>query len=98
VLQCVAVCCSVLQRVAVRCSNGYTVCCSVLQCVAVCCSVLQYVAVCCSVLQRVALRAIQGGLTVFAMKDSFIFMPCCIRIHMCDMTHAYVTTLCVRIQ
>jgi len=32
-LQCVAVCCSVLQRVAV--------CCSVLQCVAVCCSVLQ---------------------------------------------------------
>jgi len=37
VLQCVAVCCSVL-------------CCSVLQCVAVCCSVLQCVAVCCSVL------------------------------------------------
>jgi len=35
VLQCVAVCCSVL---------------SVLQCVAVCCSVLQCVAVCCSVL------------------------------------------------
>jgi len=40
-LQCVAVCCSVLQRVAE--------CCSVLQCVAVCCSVLQCVAVCCSV-------------------------------------------------
>ena len=42
---CVAVCCSVLQCVAV--------CCSVLQCaacVAVCCSVLQCVAVCCSVL------------------------------------------------
>jgi len=37
-LQCVAVCCSVLQRVAA--------CCSVLQCVAVCCSVLQCVAVC----------------------------------------------------
>jgi len=33
VLQCVAVCCSVLQA-----------CCSVLQCVAVCCSVLQYYA------------------------------------------------------
>jgi len=64
--QCVAVCCSVLQRVAV--------CCSVLQCVAVfcsvasmqgcvkeicsatctrCCSVLQCVSACCSVLQRV---------------------------------------------
>jgi len=45
-VQCVAVCCSVLQRGAV--------CCSVLQCVAVCWSVLQCVAVCCSVLQCVA--------------------------------------------
>jgi len=45
-LQCVAACCSVLQRVAV--------CCSVLQCVAVCCSVLQCAAVCHSVLQCVA--------------------------------------------
>ena len=44
--QCVAECCSVLQRVAV--------CCSVLQCVAVCGSTLQCVAVCCSVLQCVA--------------------------------------------
>jgi len=46
-LQCVAVCCSVLQEsqqtyLAVCCS---AVCCSVLQCVAVCCSVLQCVAV-----------------------------------------------------
>ena len=50
VLQCVAVCCSVLQ-----CINGMVVhtqgagvdlCCKVLQCVAVCCSVLQCVAVC----------------------------------------------------
>jgi len=48
VLECVGVCCSVLQRVAM--------CCSVLQFVAVCCSVLQCVALCCSVLQRVALR------------------------------------------
>ena len=64
VLQCVAVCCSVLQRVA-----GY---CSMLQCVAVCqcvtqnsnhwssrsetshLSVMQGVAQCCSVLQGVA--------------------------------------------
>ena len=46
-LQCVAVCCSVLQYVV-------AVCCSVLQCVAVCSSVLQRVAVCCSVLQCVA--------------------------------------------
>jgi len=47
VLQCVATCRNVSQRVVV-------VCCSVLQCVAVCCSVLQCVAVCCSVLQCVA--------------------------------------------
>ena len=45
-LQCVAVCCSMVQRAAV--------CCSVLQCVAVFCSVLQCVAVCCNVLQCVA--------------------------------------------
>ena len=50
---CVAVGCSVLQRVAVCCSVVYPfgasftgmMCCSVLQCVAVCCSVLQCVAV-----------------------------------------------------
>ena len=55
VLQCVAVCCSVLQRVAVCYvaerdadlvqSLCVPVCCSVLLCVAVCCSVLQCVAV-----------------------------------------------------
>jgi len=56
VLQCVAVCCSALQCVAVRCSvlQCIAVCCSALQCVAVRCSVLQCVAVCCSVLQCVA--------------------------------------------
>jgi len=47
----VAVCCSVLQCIAVRSQEdvriqarikGVTACCSVLQCVAVCCTVLQY--------------------------------------------------------
>jgi len=53
VLQCVAVCCSVLQCVVGDQVKQMTVdirnivCCSVLQCVAVCCSVLQCVAVCC---------------------------------------------------
>jgi len=45
VLQCVAVCCSVLQCVASDLEEG-PVCCSVLQCVvvfAVCCSALQCV-------------------------------------------------------
>jgi len=69
VLQRVAVCCSVLQCVAmlyfsaIQCEEDIhstlfvtLVCCSVLQCVAVCCSVLQCVAVCCSALQCVAVR------------------------------------------
>ena len=60
VLQCAAVCCSVLLCVAESCTvlavccDVLAVCCSVLQCVAVYCSVLQCVAVCCSVLQSVA--------------------------------------------
>jgi len=48
ILQCVAVCCSVSQCVAVCCS--VVPCRAILQCVAVCCSVSQCVAVCCSVL------------------------------------------------
>ena len=66
---CVAVCCSVLQCVAVLQRVAVNVLQTpgslaaairgdaygiVLQCVAVCCSVLQCVAVCCSVLQCVA--------------------------------------------
>ena len=46
-LQCVAVCCSVLQHVAARCSA--------LQCIVVRHSVLCYFAVCCNVLQCVAI-------------------------------------------
>jgi len=62
-LQCVAVCCSVLQCAAtsgrdktlvIRRLYIAEICCSVLQCVAVCCGMLQCVAVCCSVLQCVA--------------------------------------------
>jgi len=44
-LQCVAVCCSVLKCVAVWFQEDLMCCCSVLQCVAVYCSVLQCVAV-----------------------------------------------------
>jgi len=50
VLQCVAVCCSVILDDA---SAGYSEqnpCCSVLQCVAMCGSVLQCVTLCCSVI------------------------------------------------
>ena len=59
VMQCVAVCCSVLQCVAaslvvefmtiwrmLRIRVGSYLCCSVLHCVAVCCSVLQCCALC----------------------------------------------------
>ena len=65
-LQCVAVCCSVLQCVS-GCVFEHdrnmdtgawcvAVLCSMLQCVVVCCSVLQCVAVCCSVLVAVSLN------------------------------------------
>jgi len=56
VLQCVAVSCSVLQRVSQRHSREtHPVCCSVLQCVVVCYRVLPCVIVCCSLLHCVAL-------------------------------------------
>jgi len=63
-MQCVAVCCSVLQCVVVCCAHRSpsSPCarlhCSVLQRAAVCRSVLQCVAVCCSVLQCVARIAV----------------------------------------
>jgi len=76
VLQCVAVCCSVMQCVVgaalkeacdeasqVVCCGvvpGVAGCCSVLQCVAVWCRVVQSVAICCSVLQ--VLRARRRGM------------------------------------
>ena len=65
ILQCVAVCYSVLHCVAetaVRCSELQfaAVCFSVLQCVSVCFSVLQCAAGCCSVLQCAALRESRG--------------------------------------
>jgi len=54
-VQCAAVCCSVVHRVAVCCCQHFCPRCPLmLQCSAVCCSVLQRVAACCSVLQRVA--------------------------------------------
>jgi len=63
VLQCVAVCCSVLQCVLWyilhRCAtfDQYRA----LQCVAECCSVWQCVTMCCSVLQCVAVFAVCGS-------------------------------------
>ena len=59
--QCVATCCSVLQRAAACCSvlQRVVACCSVLQRVAACCSVLQCVAACCRVLQCVVVCCIE---------------------------------------
>ena len=59
----VAVCCSLLQCIAM--------CCSVLQCVAVCCSALQCVAVCCSVLQKtpICTHATEKKRSVFLLKQ-----------------------------
>jgi len=65
-MQCVAVCCSVLQLLSTLCqcvsgkclsvlqTRVTMICCSVLQCVVGCSSVLQCAAVCCSVLQCAA--------------------------------------------
>ena len=65
----VAVCCSVLQCVAV--------CCSVLQCVAVCWSVLQYVAVCCSACCSVVQRGIQHDIGSVLQCIAVCCSACC---------------------
>jgi len=60
VLQCAAVCCSVLRMLQCTSSDSLDrgslgrACCA-----AVCCSVLQYVAVCCSMLQCVAVHELE---------------------------------------
>jgi len=58
VLQGVAGCCSIVQRVAGCCRvlQGVAGSCSIVQRVAVCCRVMHYVAECCSLLQCVAER------------------------------------------
>ena len=66
-MQCVALCCTVLQcthelkELEICVLQCVAVCCSVLQYVAVRCSVLQCVAVCCSVLQYVAVHTQTQG-------------------------------------
>jgi len=75
VLQRVAACCSVLQRMVVLPFWSLS-----LICVAACCSVLQRVAACCSVLQRVA----EYGSVAFCSMDAkglsfrvFCVAACC---------------------
>jgi len=86
VVQCVAVCCCVLQCVAVCCS----VCCailwgvgSVVQCVAVCCSVLQCVAVC---------VALCCGVLVVCCSVLQCVAVCCSVLHCTTVIHAYIHT------
>ena len=89
-LQCVAVCCSVLQcfPLSLCCSvlQCVALCCSVLQCVAVrysalecvgvCCSVLHCVAVCCSVLSYVAVFPIMFVLQCAAVVFIIFLLQC----------------------
>jgi len=62
VLQCITVCCSLFQRIAVcilrsqPATTCVAVCCSVLQCIAVYCSVLQRVSACCSAYSQKSAR------------------------------------------
>jgi len=72
VLQCGALCCSVVHCVAVWCTvlQCGAVCCSVVHCVAVWCTVVQCGAVCCSVVHCVAVRfgsdtVMCGGHSIF---------------------------------
>ena len=73
VLQSVAMCCSVLQCVAVwTCIRGT----QYLSCVAVCCSVLQCVAACCNVLQCVAVYRSVSQCVDMYLGDPVSFVCC----------------------
>jgi len=105
VLQCVAVCCSVLHSVAAvlpGCSTAATyVCCialkyvalrcRVLQSIAECCSVLQCAAVCCSVLQCAAVCC-----SVLLSVHIVMYYDICIVMHYDQSTQQYVL-LCVKV-
>jgi len=92
VLQCVAMCCSVLLHVWCDVFGCVAVCCNMLQCVAVCCGVLQSVAVCCRVLQcgewmcDVMYLDVWYDLLISVWHDSFIFVTWLI--HLGDMAHS----------
>ena len=97
VLRCVAVCCSVLQCAAVCRSvlQRAAVCCSVLQCAAVCCSVLQCMTVCCSVLQRAAVccSVLQCAAVCCSVSQCFAvyYSVFYVRVSSCTSTTVYVT-------
>ena len=69
VLQCVAVCCSVLHKSAMDITDVYL---QLLRCVAVCCSVLQCVAVCCSVLHKSAMDITDVYLQLLRTSTRFL--------------------------
>ena len=105
-VQCVVLCCSVLQSVAECCRvlQSVAVCCSVLQCVAVCCSVLQCVAVCCSVLpyeptNSMGPRTCKRGPTYRTLLQKMWKGPTSPRTptvvdHVCDVTAAFHSHTC----
>ena len=73
-LQCVAVCCSVLQRVVVRCS--------VLQCVAVCCNILQRSLQCVTVSGDVEIddNVVKSHVCVCACICTYVYVCVCARV------------------
>jgi len=105
VVQCFAVCCTVLQCVAVCLYNGvealsrllcyYT---SVLQCAAVSSSVLQCVVVCCSVLQCAVVCSICMTRLIHTCDTTDLYVWCDMT-HSCDLHeaftwHAWVNNMC----
>jgi len=89
VLQCGAMCCSLVQCVAVWCKvlQRGAMCCSVVQCVAACCSVLQCGAVWCSVVQCGAM---------LCMNTRYIANKhvCICRTHACTFSRRVDTCAC----
>ena len=86
-LQCVAVCCSVLQCVQHRSTSisltaPYVGCSALMQCVAAC-VLMQCVAVCCSVLQCVAVCCSVGAKCCLAMQVQVLFILGGVSLHQC---------------
>jgi len=101
VLQCVAVCCSVLQWRFARyhwcCYQnslpvGVYMCVYIHEYIYICaCRVLQCVAVCCSALQCVAVRC-SGG----SPDSTDVAMICCALVHMCMCVYIYTLIVACR--
>ena len=110
VLQCVAVCCSVLQCRASRSfykTLSLRACYNMLQGVAGCCRVLQVVAGCCRVLQCGTFLSLHNSLAMYVLQCVAHFAACCSVLQRSDlfslrnslaMRTRVCTRMCVRVR